>query len=244
MKNFKEKYKNYFNEINISNEEVRTIKNNIIDNKTEKRKNKLSYLYVTMILLLLSGIATTSAIVYSNKINIKTNDKNHKEVEFYAKIEENVNSNILVENEYYTKEDISNLLGLNILQNKKIDSSLFQLSKIEKEDNKVSRIIFNVVNGDKSEILPSKPSFSVEINTKYSKENSSMFFSGASNLEKYYIKSLNTEAIIISTGGITNNHEYGLFLINFVYDDILYNVSMQKEITSLEECYEILESFF
>ena len=59
------------------------------------------------------------------------------------------------------------------------------------------------------------------------------------DIEYYYIPSLDTEAVIFET-----TSETGFILIDFIYDNVGYDIHVEKYFWSKEEIYQFLNSFY
>jgi len=99
---------------------------------------------------------------------------------------------------------------------------------------------FWLVDSKKDELTYKDLNLGFEINTKYSLEDGKLAFSGNVKMEYYYIKNLNTEAIIFET----TNDSYGPLLANFVYDEIIYSINLEKAFFTKNDLYIILDSFY
>ena len=238
MKNFRKEYNNLLKEIKLSKKEITTIKDNILKSNDKKIYLK-AFLYASFaILLFISCIITTRAIINSYKIveNIET----MKNIIFNEKVNKEYNKDLLVEKKYYKKDILEDKLELKILDNKLINSNNYKLDKLTFNKNKIAKLNFWLVNEDNTSRNIEQINFAFEINTKYSEEESKFALSGYSKLENYFIKNLNTEAVIIEA----NNEKFGPILCNFVYNEIIYSIELEKLYYKIEDMHKILDSFY
>lgn len=251
MKNFNEKYKNFIDSVNLSEEEYREIKSEVTLNKKKKHNYVLKYA-VILIMLFISvlGIANADKIIKHYKIitnDNKTFEESHnKSVFFNNRLEKDYSKNILTLNDFYTYDGIEEKLDIKLLKNKYFDSNLFVLSNLEIENNMISKANFKLANMDKvTEYLGLESEFSIIIETNHSNKESEWWFKGGDVLlEKYYIKSLKTEALIftVGPGRVTTTK-----IVSFVYDNIMYYLDLRGQDFTDEsqkaKLYDFLESF-
>lgn len=243
MKKFENMYKKYMDNVELSNNELNIIKDNIINKNSKKFIFKTAYITPILICIVAVGLISVSATSIVKHFNVTIEDR-EGEKEVYknalsdAKIDLDVTSDILKKDSYYSSDDIENLLGIKILKTKKIKTNMFKLTNLIDKDNKIAVANFWNVNDNKSNVALDDISFAFEINTKYSDKNSELSVVGSTDLENYYIKSLDTEAVIIYS-----KNTAGPLLSNFVYDNITYSIELDKAFYSVDDLHEILDSF-
>ena len=243
MKKFENMYKKYMDNVELSNNELNIIKDNIINKNSKKFIFKPAYITPILICIVAVGLISVSATSIVKHFNVTIEDR-EGEKEVYknalsdAKIDLDVTSDILKKDSYYSSDDIENLLGIKILKTKKIKTNMFKLTNLIDKDNKIAVANFWNVNDNKSNVALDDISFAFEINTKYSNKNSELSVVGSTDLENYYIKSLDTEAVIIYS-----KNTAGPLLSNFVYDNITYSIELDKTFYSVDDLHEILDSF-
>ena len=243
MKKFENMYKKYMDNVELSNNELNIIKDNIINKNSKKFIFKPAYITPILICIVAVGLISVSATSIVKHFNVTIEDR-EGEKEVYknalsdAKIDLDVTSDILKKDSYYSSDDIENLLGIKILKTKKIKTNMFKLTNLIDKDNKIAVANFWNVNDNKSNVALDDISFAFEINTKYSDKNPELSVVGSTDLENYYIKSLDTEAVIIYS-----KNTAGPLLSNFVYDNITYSIELDKAFYSVDDLHEILDSF-
>lgn len=243
MKKFENMYKKYMDNVELSNNELNIIKDNIINKNSKKFIFKPAYITPILICIVAVGLISVSATSIVKHFNVTIEDR-EGEKEVYknalsdAKIDLDVTSDILKKDSYYSSDDIENLLGIKILKTKKIKTNMFKLTNLIDKDNKIAVANFWNVNDNKSNVALDDISFAFELNTKYSDKNSELSVVGSTDLENYYIKSLDTEAVIIYS-----KNTAGPLLSNFVYDNITYSIELDKAFYSVDDLHEILDSF-
>ncbi|MBE6140299.1 MAG: hypothetical protein E7172_02050 [Firmicutes bacterium] len=239
MKKFEEKYLSLIKKIELSNEDARKIKQNICE-KANKKSLILKPIFITLILLSVCSTITVAANVLIKQYKTTINENSKKEVLFTSKIDKVYTDNLLKENDYYSINELEEKLDLKFLRNKHITNDLFKLTKLDKKNNKIAKLNFWLVDSKKDELTYKDLNLGFEINTKYSLEDGKLAFSGNVKMEYYYIKNLNTEAIIFET----TNDSYGPLLANFVYDEIIYSINLEKAFFTKNDLYIILDSFY
>lgn len=243
MKKFENMYKKYMDNVELSNNELNIIKDNIINKNSKKFIFKPAYITPILICIVAVGLISVSATSIVKHFNVTIEDR-EGEKEVYknalsdAKIDLDVTSDILKKDSYYSSDDIENLLGIKILKTKKIKTNMFKLTNLIDKNNKIAVANFWNVNDNKSNVALDDISFAFELNTKYSDKNSELSVVGSTYLENYYIKSLDTEAVIIYS-----KNTAGPLLSNFVYDNITYSIELDKAFYSVDDLHEILDSF-
>ena len=244
MKKFENMYKKHIDNVELSNNELNIIKDNIINKNTKKVIFKPAYITTILICIVAVGLISVSAASIIKHFNVITEDREgenevYKKALSDAKLDLDITSDILKKDNYYSSTDIENLLGVKILKNKKIKTNTFQLTNLVDKNNKIAIANFWNKNDNKSNIAHDDISFAFELNTKYSDKNAELSIVGITDLEYYYIKSLDTEAIIISS-----KNTAGPLLSNFVYDNITYSIELDKVFYSTDDVHKILDSFY
>jgi len=238
MKNFKKKYLTFIKKIELSDEEISKIKQNIL--KTDyKRPLILKPCFTVLILLFICSTITVAANGMLKHFKITINEPTKKEVFYTLRLDKGYEDTLLIEKDYYLLKDIEEKLNLKILRNKKVPKDLFQITNLDKNNGKISKLNFWLVNYDKSEIKSNQINLAFEINTNNSNIDSKLAYSGNSKLEYYFIENLNVEAVIIES-----TSEYGPMLSNFVYEDIVYSINLDKAFFTKNELYSILDAFY
>ncbi len=251
MKEFDKKYKKFINSVNLSDNDYQEIKKNILLNNTKKFSFKLKYALLLFLVLFISVFGVVNADKIIKHFNIVTNDgmpfeKSHdKSFISNGVIDKSYPKDLFTENSYYTYNEIEKKLGVHLLKNKYLDSDLFLLHNLKIKKDMIAFAGFTLVNKDKPEINKFKNiRMSLSINTKYSSEPSELNIKGANiYYEEYYIKSLNTEALIV-----TNSKEFAsLVIIEFTYENISYELELDSlnfnDENQVQNIHNILESF-
>ena len=257
MKNFKQEYKNFINEFNLSNDEYEEIKNNILFNDNQKSHIfKLKYAVIILVALFISTIGIVSASQIINNLKIKTRDNlpfeesNSIELNTDVIFNKDLPSDLFIKDNYYTYEEIEKKLDYKLLKNKYFDEKLFQVKSITTNDGYISDITFSFTNKN-LEVSSKNLDFNITLKTKYSKDMNYLWM-GGENLKKeqYFIKSLNTESIMIKYS-IFN--DIGSIMADFVYNNVIYEVRSdsinysEKTLDyaySLNDIKNILEGFY
>jgi hypothetical protein len=246
MKDFKQKYKSILDLANLSEDECKTIKNNI---KYKSNKNIiLQFKFCHIVLICLIVILPLLGITYAsiNLKHFKIESKDNKSIEESTKksiysdaiFDGNVSADIFVKDEYYSYEEIEKKLNLKLLKSNLIDSELFHLVNLETNNNNLAKANFALVNNDKSD-RTLKVEFGFSICTQYASDKTELYIAGITKYENYFIKSLKTEAIIVKE----KNHSSGFIVANFAYNNITYEVVLATADYNDNYLYEILESF-
>ncbi len=149
-------------------------------------------------------------------------------------------SKLFQENKNYPIKTIEKKLRIKLLHNKNIDSAYFKADYIKSKDNKIAKIIFENINKNKKDIV--NIPLCIIINTKYSDKEDREYLDiiENSNIINYYIKSLNTNAVIMSS----KENNTGPMLATFSYNNIIYELYMSKDNNTLEDLYNILDAFY
>lgn len=241
MKNFEKKYKKFINSINLTDNDYYEIENNIVLNNKNKIKFNLKYATILLFIIFISTIS----IVYATKIfenytivtneNLPIEESLGNTVVSNARINKDFTKDLFEKGEYYTYEEIEEKLGQKILKSQYCDSNLFVVNYIEIKEEKISRVSFSMANKTNSKC----EDFGFVIRTNYFNGNDGLSISGEIHYDKYYIKSLNTNAIIVKTG---------YPIIDFTYENIAYEIVYGSYIDfdnqeTVNKLYNLLESF-
>ena len=225
MKNFQNKYKRFLDSIDLNENEYNQIKNNIIQSNKLIPKFKFRYALILLITLsigTLIELCTSKAI--SSNINIKkTSFENyeHLEINSDTTFDKEIPTNYFEIGKYYSYEEIENKLNIKLLKNNLFNNRNLLLQSCEKSNDHIAKMVFTLI--DEKEEYPLKDiEFSIVLKTKYNINDIDLWIEGGGfQTEKYYIKSLNTEAGILkynTTGGL------GRIYVNFNYDDVVYTL--------------------
>ncbi len=128
------------------------------------------------------------------------------------------------------------------MKNSKIDNNFYKLGKnsLIANENKIAKVYFESVNNESKDAIDMELGFSLK--TKYYnevEETEDMWISGPTNVEYYYIKSLDTETVIIES----TIADTGPILASFVYDNLVYNIIAIKLSYNIEDVHNILDSY-
>lgn len=217
MKNFD---KNYFKNIDLTDEEYEIIRNNILNNK-KTRRFKMKYAYILILIVFVSFVGAVSASKIINQMKININEEKHiKEITSSVTIDEDYDSALFENGNYYTYDEIEEKLGFKLLKSSHYDSDLF-IASPEAVDGKLSSVDFIMVNSDKSWMYPWS-SFRVYVATKYSDSGFHFKVVGPTYLETYYIKSLGVEANILYFASPCIDA-----VSHFVYNGVLYQLQLE-----------------
>lgn len=243
MKKFEKMYKDYFNNVNLLREEKIEMKEKIISEKKNKFIFKFAYRFSIFIgVFLISGIMIVTANSLVRQFRVKESKSIVLENE---KLDININADYLKIGNYYTHEALENLFDIKILKNSKINSNIFKLLVLETNEGKVSKVNFaNIDNkGNISNI-----SFGFE--TKFYKDDNEdemrkqlgdIWISGPTEDKEVYnynIKTLETEAIILST-----KSDVAPIIASFIYNNVVYSIETNKTEYSIEDIYSYLDAY-
>lgn len=243
MKKFEKMYKDYFNNINLSREEKIKMKEKIMSEKKSKFIFKFAYrLSIFIEIFLISGIMVVTANSLVRQFQVKESKSIVLENE---KLDININADYLKKGDYYTHEVLENLFDIKILKNSKINSNIYKLLDLESNKGKVSKVNFaNIDNkGNISNI-----SFGFE--TKFYKDDNEdemrkqlgdIWISGPTEDKEVYnynIKTLETEAIILST-----KSDVAPIIASFIYNNVVYSIETNKTEYSIEDIYSYLDAY-
>ena len=192
-------------------------------------------LYSIVILLilptLLVPITNSASVIKKEIISQKHNttfiDKDYK-------------SNLFKEDKYYSIKTIEKKLKIKLLHNDNIDSKLYKADFIKTKDNKIAKIIFENVKEKKNNIV--NIPLCIIINTQYSDLEDRNYLDIIENTKeiKYHINSINVDATIM----LSNEEESGPMFSFFIYENIIYEIYMNRGCNTIEDLYEILNSFY
>ena len=223
MKNFENKYKEFFKNVNLTDNEYDEIKNNVLNNK-KTRSFKLKYAYILLLVVFVSfaGIVSASKIINHMKIDINE-ERGIKKITSEAVIDKDYDSRLFEEKNYYTYAEIEEKLGFKLLKSDYYDSDLFKVYGPSIKDGKIASIAFGMVNRDKSS-LKMESSFFISIDTKIASKEPDFLVSGNTYFEKYYIKSLGVEVSIIYLGNPCT-----AAFVHFVYNNVFYSLGFSND---------------
>ena len=227
MRNFKNEYQKLIDSVNLNKNDYEEIKDQIYMLKKSKCSLKILSTCVTIIVIFLvvTLVANADKIVryFKNTNNVSENTNALKQ-EFMVdvKLDKDYDSNLFVNDNYYKKEEIETKLNLILLKNKMLEDNLFKVITYNVKDNKIAKASFELVN----------------ISTKYDSEDVSFFVGGYNaNYKYYYLKNLDTEALIIGVG-----YEPQMHIVDLVYDNVVYEMEFERT-TSLKEIKNFLNNF-
>lgn len=238
------RYKDYFNNINLTKEEKIKMKENIMKEDKNKKKFifKLASIPTIFICVLLIGGAiavTANSIIRQFKVQ-----EGNRVVMENEKLDIDIDEDILNKTTYYTHESLENLFGIKILKNSKLDNYFFKIGdySLKTNNGKLSRVYFENVNKDGKEII-NNIEIGFSLKTKYyEEEDKASWISGPTKVDYYYIKALDTEAVILETEG-----DSGPIFADFVYDNVVYSLVADKWFYNveniMEDIYTILDSY-
>ena len=172
---------------------------------------------------------------------LRNNDNSfEKDLFSDAVVNKTYEANILQKDSMYKIDDISEKLDLNILKNRMIENSNYKLTLLSEKDSFISELDFWLVNDDGSDTGLMEIAIGFAVKTKISDKKTEFYVNGNSEMKKYYIKSLDTIAVILDP--VSSNS--GPIIASFVYKDITYFVELQKTFYKYEDMQNILESFY
>ena len=120
------------------------------------------------------------------------------------------------------------------------ENSNYKLTLLSEKDSFISELDFWLVNDDGSDTGLMEIAIGFAVKTKISDKKTEFYVNGNSEMKKYYIKSLDTIAVILDP--VSSNS--GPIIASFVYKDITYFVELQKTFYKYEDMQNILESFY
>lgn len=222
-------YKEYFKDINPSND----LKEKILNKTIYKEKNnfKLKLIYTSLIILFTLTITTT--IIYADDIYNYIIEYHEKEniIEIKPPINYNLNTKATLLN-CYTVNDFEKDLEIDLLESNMLDSTLKLDYKIYTTDNNLQRItlVKKIKTSDYFNDLDylQKELSSIRIRyvilTKYATQKeinnyNLSYYYDKSNLEKIQNKNLNIDIYYYTTSKMETRSS-----INFIYEDVLYQI--------------------
>lgn len=242
-KEFEKMYKDYFDNFSLTKEEKIKMKENIMKTKKSKFIFKLAYIPTVLIcLLLIGGIMAVTANQATRQFRVENGSRVIMEND---RLDIDINADILKNKTFYTREELENLFGIKILKNRKIDNNFYKLD-IEheyartNEEGKLTWVYFENVNNDFKkifEVLQMQVGFSIK--TKYyNKIDESWISGGKTKVEYYYIKALDTEAVIQYSAGYSSP-----ILVKFVYNNIVYSIETSMIENTIEDIHNFLDGY-
>ncbi len=236
----KKKYINFFDNIDLAFSDKEEIKNKILYKKSNIILRKFTYI-IPLVMIMFCCCLGVSAKVIINHFELRNNNNNYEKDLFSdAVVNKMYKTNILQKDSMYKIDDISKKLDLNILKNRMIENSNYKLTLLSEKDDFISELDFWLVNDDGSDTGLMEIAIGFTIKTKTSDKRTKLYVNGNSEMKKYYIKSLDTTAVILDP--VSSNS--GPIVASFVYKDITYFVELQKTFYKYEDMQKILESFY
>ena len=256
MNKLKEKYIDNISNIVLTDERNDYLKLETINRyKKRKKQNKIvfSLIMIFSILIIGTGItyandikASISEVItkISNRTtsngstytNFKLESKARKKLNYDAVLRESTCQNYIgscdtIDAIYecysiYTYEELEKTLGIEILKNDLFKDNRIVVTKISREDEKISYLRFSMPNpmdAEKNSRKATKIYMEIIMRTKYNTSNNDTIWeanlSSEKNIKEYYIKSINDKAYIF----YTFSHTQSVFII---HDDILYRLKI------------------
>lgn len=249
MKRFDKSYKNLFDNLSIDNDKKELIYTNIVNSKQKGVGFKLAYLVPVIALFLFTGIVFADDIKSTfNTLLVKYVTKENSKGDKFSTIiyksdslaEINYDADLPVVNDsddynYYSISDIEDKLEISFLKSDMIkNEEAAQITTI-KNNNKIAFAVFKISNAygekplyvnnnetqyDKNSVLCD---IVISLKTKYSTNEELEKWSGASKqiiISEYFIKSINTTALIRKYEGLQSLRE-----VLFDYNNIRYMIS-------------------
>ncbi len=238
MKKYEKKYQEYFHAVNLTKEEKKEIKENII--KKDKKKVIFRFASIPTILicvLFIGGVIAVTANSITRQFKVQEGNRVVMENE---KLDIDIEADSLDKEKIYTREELENLLGIKILKNSKI-GNYFKIGRnsLKANNGKLARVYFENVNQNGKRIIE-RMNIGFGLKTKYyeTKEEEASWISGPTTVEYYYMKTLDTEAVTLEGEGDT-----APIFAEFVYDNIVYGLDTSKFDYDTEYIYSILNSY-
>ncbi len=269
----KKEYNEYFNNVEMNTNDYESIKNNILNKKI--KRHKMKPLFICIIVAISLGIITPVAARVINK-SIKVygvddnpyKEKNEKVFsnEMYSNVTLNRNypEKLLKEGTIYSTKDLMSVLNISVPKNNMIKMSYLRANKVESNNRLISHASFTNEDETGTKIVGTndysfeEPIINISFYTEEYKDSNERRVLGVSVndpiIEEYYIKSLETTAIIIHSNVEEekkydkNGKEYvftpTLYFISFEYNDMIFDIVYDgiffKKTNYL---YELLNSF-
>lgn len=267
MKRFDKSYKNLFDNLSIDNDKKELIYTNIVNSKQKRVGFKLAYLVSVIALFLFTGIVFADGIKSTfNTLLVKYVTKENSKGDKFRTIifksdslaEINYDADLPVVSDsddynYYIISDIEDKLGISFLESDMIkNEETVQITTI-KNNNKIAFAVFKISNAygekmlyvnnnetqyDKNSVLCD---IVISLKTKYSTNKELKKWSGASKqiiISEYFIKSINTTALIRKYEGLQSLRE-----VLFDYNNIRYMLffTVPNNLDSVTETIKFLE---
>lgn len=210
-----------------------SIMSKIENNGERKLSFKLKYASLVAIIIV-AGIVGVSArvgnitknykidVIKDSKDNLPVEERNEKHILFDNKINKDYDSNLFKKDKQYTYKEIEERLQLKLLKNKNFDSNIYRVNDLTAKDDKIAKLRFSQIKPNKDFDLE-KYYFNFTISTKYYDEDNTVIAitHGLDDYIEYYIKSLNTMALIDKPkkGYSGPTHVY------FSYNDVVYTLN-------------------
>ncbi len=218
-----------------------------IENNSERKSSfKFRYAYVILILVIISivGVSAGHAIhaikhyridvIEESKDNLPLEERNEKHVLFDNKINKEYDSKLFKKGNQYTYNEIEEKLQLKLLKNKNFDSNIYKVVDLLVKDDKIAKLRFAQIEPDKSSEFE-KYFFNFSISTKYYDEDNTIIAINHGRFEnyiEYYIKSLNTMALIDKP---KKDYNCGPTNVYFSYNDVVYILNFSTV------CFNVVE---
>lgn len=234
------KYLNFFDNIDLTCLDKENIRNEILYKKSNNTIHKFTFV-IPLVVIMFCCCLGVSAKVIIDHFELRNNDNSfEKDLFSDAVVNKTYEANILQKDSMYKIDDISEKLDLNILKNRMIENSNYKLTLLSEKESFISELDFWLVNDDGSDTGLMEIAIGFAVKTKISDKKTEFYVNGNSEMKKYYIKSLDTIAVILDP--VSSNS--GPIIASFVYKDITYFVELQKTFYKYEDMQNILESFY
>ena len=188
---------------------------------------------ISKVITKISNRTTSNGSTYTN---FKLESKARKKINYDAVLRESTCQNYIgscdtidaIDECYsiYTYEELEKALGIEILKNDLFKDNRIVVTKISREDEKISYLRFSMLNpmdAEKNSGKTTKIYMEIIMRTKYNTSNNDTIWeanlSSEKNIKEYYIKSINDKAYIF----YTFSHTQSVFII---HDDILYRLKI------------------
>ena len=188
---------------------------------------------ISKVITKISNRTTSNGSTYTN---FKLESKARKKLNYDAVLRESTCQNYIgscdtidaIDECYsiYTYEELEKALGIEILKNNLFKDNRIVVTKISREDEKISYLRFSMLNPmdvEKNSGKTTKIYMEIIMRTKYNTSSNDTIWeanlSSEKNIKEYYIKSINDKAYIF----YTFSHTQSVFII---HDDILYRLKI------------------
>ena len=267
----KKEHNNYYKKVQLSKKDSEAIRNNILNKNFRRHSLKPAYICLLVLIIAVGIITPVTATVIKNNIKVYGQENNpHKEDSIFlngmysvTKLDKKYSETLLKENDIYSVDKLEKLLSINIPKSSLFNMDNLRVGKIETSNKLISHLILtNLEEEGIYAVGTKKPediSFEMSIYTTADKSNEekrilTMSIYNAKE-EKYFIKSLQTEAVIIHSDidEITivdktgNEYKYtpSIYFVAFEYQGIIYDLIYNGDIYHpTNYIYELLESFY